>query len=63
MSEWEDFNAYVYHSLRGAAFDVVIWCLGPYVDEGRRYGWTRVQLAHLTCGIVRRIIARASSVR
>jgi hypothetical protein len=56
-SEWEELNAYVYHSLRAAAFDVVIWCLGPYVDDSRDYGFLRIQLAHLTCGVVRRVLS------
>lgn len=53
FSEFEDLNAYVYHSARGLFFDALIWCLGPYVDDGRTYGWGRVLLAGLTRGLVR----------
>jgi hypothetical protein len=56
FSDFEDFNAYVYHSLRALVFDVVIWCLGPYVDDTQTYGWVRLHLAHVTCSIVRRVI-------
>jgi hypothetical protein len=53
-SEFQELNAYVYHSLRGALLDVVIWCLGPYVDDSRTYGRIRVWLARATRAIVRR---------
>ena len=41
-SDFGDLNAYVYHSARGAIFDVLIWCLGPYVDDSRLYGFFRL---------------------
>lgn len=53
-TEFEDFNAYVYHSTRGLVFDAVIWCLGPYVDDTVDYGLCRVCLARLTRAWVRR---------
>ena len=53
-SEFEDLNAYVYHTARGAVFDGLIWCLGPYVYESREYGWSRIYLARLTRSLVRR---------
>jgi hypothetical protein len=53
FSEFEDLNAYVYHSVRGLVFDGLIWCLGPYVDDGKAYGVGRVLLAGATRGLVR----------
>jgi hypothetical protein len=53
-SEFEDLNAYVYHSARGAFFDALIWCLGPYVDDTRPYGFLRVLVARMTRSAVRR---------
>jgi hypothetical protein len=52
-SQFEDLNAYVYHSARGAIFDVLIWCLGPYVDDTRPYGFLRVLVARVTRSVVR----------
>ena len=56
-SDFEEINAYVYHSIHGALLDVVIWCLGPYVDETRQYGRARVCLARATRAVVRRCCA------
>lgn len=53
-SDFEEINAYVYHSIHGALLDVVIWCLGPYVDETRAYGRLRIVLARATRAVVRR---------
>jgi hypothetical protein len=53
-SDFEEMNAYVYHSVRGVMLDVVIWCLGPYVDETRAYGLPRIYLARATRAVVRR---------
>ena len=53
-SDFEELNAYVYHSARGALLDVVIWCLGPYVDGTRGYGLARMYLARATRAVVRR---------
>lgn len=52
-SDFEDLNAYVYHSARGVVFDALIWCLGPYVDASRGYGCFRVLLARFTKTVVR----------
>jgi hypothetical protein len=52
--EFEELNAYAYHSVRGALLDVVIWCLGPYVDDTRDYGLLRIYLARATRSAVRR---------
>jgi hypothetical protein len=55
-SDFEEINAYVYHSGRGALLDLVIWCLGPYVDDSREYGRLRVWLARATRSVVRRYL-------
>jgi hypothetical protein len=47
-SEFQEFNLFVYHSLRGVFYDCVIWCLGPLADESRRYGLMRCCLALVT---------------
>lgn len=54
---FEELNAFVYHSMHGALLDVVIWCLGPYVDDTREYGLARMYLARATRAIVRRYCA------
>ena len=52
-TNFEDLNLYVYNSLHGAVLDGFIWCLGPYVDRGRRFGFVRVCLAWTTRLILR----------
>jgi len=47
-SEFENINAYVYHSAHGMFLDAMIWGLGPYVDDDRPYGMFRIYLARLT---------------
>jgi len=49
LTPFEERNLYVYHCLRGVCLDVVIWCLGPLVDETRPYGVLRTYLAAATC--------------
>ena len=51
---FQELNLYVYHSLRGMVLDVVIWCLGPVVDDTREYGLFRYYLAAATCKACRR---------
>jgi hypothetical protein len=53
-SEFAEINAYVYHSARGVVLDMVIWCLGPYVDDTREYGLIRSLLARGTRAVLRR---------
>jgi hypothetical protein len=53
-TDFEDLNAFVYHRVRGAVFDGVIWCLGPYVDDTRDYGTLRLWLARAARALVRR---------
>ena len=48
-----ELNAYVYHSAHGVVLDVVIWCLGPYVDASRPYSLFRMYLARVTRAVVR----------
>ena len=52
-SEFEELNEYAYHSLHEALLDVVIWCLGPYVDDSSEYGFVRICLARATRASVR----------
>jgi hypothetical protein len=52
--DFEELNAYVYHSARGAVYDVVIWCLGPYVEPTRPHGRLRRILGVATRSAVRR---------
>jgi hypothetical protein len=53
-TDFEDLNAFVYHSARGVVLDGLIWCLGPYVDDARDYGTLRLWLARATRAVVRR---------
>ena len=55
-SDFEELNAYAYHTGHGALLDIVIWCLGPYVDDTREYGRARLWLARGTRSIVRRCL-------
>ena len=55
-SDFEEINAYVYHSGHGALLDIVIWCLGPYVDDTREYGPCRLWLARATRSVVRCLV-------
>jgi hypothetical protein len=53
-SDFAEFNLFVYHSVVNAFLDLVIWCLGPYVDDSREYGFFRCYLAVATrrlCGV------------
>jgi len=53
-SDFEEFNLFVYHSMVNVFLDLVIWCLGPYVDDSREYGIFRSCLAVTTrrlCGV------------
>jgi len=52
-SGFAEVNSYVYHSVRGAFYDFVIWCLGPVVDDSRSYPRYRVWLAELTYRVCR----------
>ncbi len=50
---FEEFNAFAYWALVNAVLDAVLWCLGPYVDDSREYGFARQLLAFVTCQLVR----------
>ena len=52
-SGFEEVNEYVYHSVRGAFFGGVIWCLGPVVDDTRDYPAYRMWLAAVTYRVCR----------
>ena len=52
-SSFEEVNAHVYHSVLGAFYDGVIWCLGPVIDDSRDYSHRRLWLAALTLRVCR----------
>ena len=52
-ADFNELNAYVYHSAHAAFLDGVIWCLGPFVDDSRSYGVFRVMLALCMRSLVR----------
>jgi len=54
LTLFEEMNLYVYHSLRGAVLDVVIWCLKPLIEDTETYGLFRFYLAAVTCEACRR---------
>jgi hypothetical protein len=60
VTSWfQEFNLWLYHSLEGAFYDVIIWCLGPFVDDSRDYGIVRCYLALVTRSFCRAWIARS----
>ncbi len=54
QSAFEELNLYAYHRAQGVVYDVLIWCLGPFVDESREYSRIRCLLANLTRRLCRR---------
>jgi hypothetical protein len=60
-ADFAELNAYVYYAAQGAVLDAVIWCLGPYVDDSRDYGWFRVLLALATRSALRPLCSDARS--
>jgi len=52
-SDFEEFNLLAYYALVNGVLDVVLWCLGPHVDDSREYGWFRHGLADVTGRLVR----------
>jgi hypothetical protein len=54
QTAFEELNLYAYHTVQGVFYDVLIWCLGPFVEESREYGLARCLLANLTCRLCRR---------
>jgi len=49
LSPFEELNLVLYHNLHGIGLDIVIWCLGPVIDDSREYGLLRTYLAAVTC--------------
>jgi hypothetical protein len=45
---FREFNVFVYCSVISAFLDVVLWCLGPFVDNSREYAYPRLVLAVFT---------------
>ena len=52
-SEFEELNQLAYESLRSGVLDLLIWCLGPYVDDRKSYGALRILLARFTRAVLR----------
>ncbi len=61
QTSFEELNLYAYHWLRGLFYDAVIWCLGPLVDDTRRYGVFRRYLSVITCDLCRRYLVQEES--
>lgn len=60
MTSWfEEFNFWLYDSIQGWFYDLVIWCLGPFVDDSRDYGFLRCYLALMTRSCCRAWLARS----
>ena len=53
LAEFRELNLYAYHTARGWLYDVIIWCLGPYVDDSREYALPRLYLAVWTRRLIR----------
>ena len=47
-SDFEELNLVAYYSVVNRFLDLVIWCLGPLVDDSREYGLPRLYLAAAT---------------
>ena len=45
---FREFNVFIYCSTVSAFLDVVLWCLGPFVDDARDYSFPRLVLAVTT---------------
>jgi len=43
-----ELNFYIYYRMQGVLLDVLIWCLGPLIDDAREYGLLRLYLAGVT---------------
>lgn len=53
-SDFEEINLTLYYSLCASVLGLLIWCLGPVVDDSRDYGVFRLCLARLTCSAARK---------
>ncbi len=51
-SDFEEINLRAYYALLNGVLDVLLWCVGPYVDDSRDYGPLRRGLAFITGVIV-----------
>jgi hypothetical protein len=54
QTSFEELNLYAYNALRNVAYDLLIWCLAPLIDDSREYSLARLYIAALACGICRR---------
>jgi hypothetical protein len=48
-TRFAELNLLAYYTLVGLLLDVVLWCLGPVVDDTGSYGRLRRCLAVATC--------------
>jgi len=48
LAAFEEFNVHLYWTLVNVFLDVVLWCLGPIVDDTRPYPYSRLCLAAVT---------------
>jgi len=53
MDAFAEANLYVFLAAQEAVLDGVIWCLGPYVDDSRAYGVSRLLLARFTRAVLK----------
>jgi len=58
QTQFEQLNAHAYYTIVGVFLDLVIWCLGPLVDDQRDYSRVRFYLAALTCKLCRAWLLR-----
>jgi hypothetical protein len=52
-SDFEELNLFAYYALVNGVLDILLWCLGPRVDDSREYGWLRHALAEVTSRVLR----------
>lgn len=60
--EFEAFNVALYWALVNVVLDVVLWCLGPLVDDSREYGYPRLCLAAVTNMACRSYLRRTGQI-
>lgn len=62
-ASFNELNLQIYNLALGRFYDGVIWCLGPFVDDSREYGYFRCCLALATRRICRWYLACAARCR
>jgi hypothetical protein len=57
-TQFEQLNVFAYYSIINVFLDMIIWCLGPFVDNSREYNVPRLYLAVATRKLCRAWLSR-----